>query len=275
MQIRRQDVQETRMNRRITLASILVMTLMAFATHGQEPSIDTSEMDDRDPVVLGILKEAADYLAAADTFAFRGETAFDAVQDDGTKVEFGGSSRVLIARPDRLKLKTQKRDGKKNLLVFDGENIWAYSANHNVYATTAQPGDIDESLDFSIAVLRMKAPLADLVSPNLYETMTDGLLGAIYVDEAVVAGVESHHLLITNDYVDVQLWVAQGDKPLIQRIVITYREEEGQPQFRAHFLDWDMSPGNVDGDLKFSPPEDAEKIRFHVPASGMETEDAS
>ena len=263
------------MNLRTTLVTGSVTALLAFAAHGQETSVDTSEMDELDPVVLGILKDAADYLTSTDTFAFRGETAFDAIQDDGTKVEFGGSSRVLIARPDRLRLETQKRDGTKRLMVFDGDNMWAYSKEHNVYATTTQPGDIDESLDFSIAVLRMKAPLADLVSPRFYQTMTDGLVGAIYVDQSVVAGVKSHHLLISNDYVDVQLWVAEGDKPLIQRIVITYREEEGQPQYRAHFLDWDMSPGNVDEKLRFSPPEDAERIRFHIPASGTATEDAS
>ena len=263
------------MNLRITLVSISVTSLMAFAAYSQETSVDTSELDEVDPVVLGILKDAADYLTASETFTFKGETAFDAIQDDGTKVEFGGSSRALIARPDRLRLEVQKRGGQRRIMVFDGDNMWAYSKNHNVYATTAQPGDIDESLDFSIAVLRMKAPLADLVSPRLYETMTDGLVGAIYVDEAVVAGVKSHHLLISNDYVDVQLWVAEGDKPLIQRIVITYREEEGQPQFRAHFLDWNTSPANVDKGLKFSPPEDAERIRFHIPASSSAAEDAS
>lgn len=160
-------------------------------------------------------------------------------------------------------------------MVFDGDNIWAYSKDNNVYATTAQPGDIDESLDFSISVLRIKAPLADIVSPQLYETMTDGLIGAIYVGESVVAGVESHHLLIGNDYVDVQLWVAEGDKPLIQRIIITYKEEEGDPQFRAQFFDWNVSPTDVDKRLKFSPPEDAERIRFHIPASGSAAEDAS
>jgi hypothetical protein len=263
------------MDLRTALVTGSVAALMAFAAYGQENSVDTSELDEIDPVVLGILKDAADYLTGSKAFAFRGETAFDAVQDDGTKVEFGGSSHALIARPDRLRLETQKRDGTKRLMVFDGDNMWAYSEDHNVYATTTQPGDIDESLDFSIAVLRMKAPLADLVSPQLYETMTDGLVGAIYVDQSVVAGVASHHLLISNDYVDVQLWVAEGDKPLIQRIVITYREEEGQPQYRAHFLDWDMSPGNVDEKLRFSPPEDAERIRFHIPASGTETEEAS
>ena len=263
------------MNLRTTLVTGSVTALLAFAAHGQENRVDTSDLDELDPVVLGILKDAADYLTSTDTFAFRGETAFDAIQDDGTKVEFGGSSRVLIARPDRLRLETQKRDGTKRLMVFDGDNMWAYSKEHNVYATTTQPGDIDESLDFSIAVLRMKAPLADLVSPRFYQTMTDGLVGAIYVDQSVVAGVKSHHLLISNDYVDVQLWVAQGDKPLIQRIVITYREEEGQPQYRAHFLDWDMSPGNVDEAVRFSPPEDAERIRFHIPASGSDQGDAS
>ncbi|MGI9264570.1 MAG: DUF2092 domain-containing protein [Gammaproteobacteria bacterium] len=263
------------MKLRTQLATTAVAVLLASTTHAQEASVDTSEMDEIDPVVLGILKQAADFLVAEKTFGFKSETSYDAIQEDGTSVEFGGSRRVLVARPDRLRIETQKRSGDKGLLLFDGENMWGYSPEQKAYATTAQVGDLDESLDFTVSVLRIKAPLADLLSPQLYETMTDGLVGALYVGQSVVMGTPSHHLLISNDYVDVQLWVAEGDQPLIQRIVITYREEQGQPQFRAQFLKWEMSPGNVESELKFSPPEDSERIRFHVPASAADEEDAS
>ena len=63
--------------------------------------------------------------------------------------------------------------------------------------------------------------------------------------------------------------------PLIQRIVITYKEEEGQPQFRAQFLEWDMEPDDIEKKLNFTPPEGAEKVRFHVSEPATETGDAS
>jgi hypothetical protein len=113
------------------------------------------------------------------------------------------------------------------------------------------------------------------VSPDLYSILTNELEEAVYVDQAVVAGVPTHHLLLRKDYVDAQIWIASADQPLIQRIVITYKEEEGQPQFRAQFLEWHMEPGDLDEKLSFTPPDDAERVRFHISEPASETEDAS
>ena len=184
--------------RTILLASVLAVAGATLASAQEEPAADT----ELDPVVLGILKESTDFLAAADSFGFHSETNYDAVQDSGATVEFGSARKVLVERPNRMRVETVKRDGASNVLVLDGKNLWAWSEDHNVYATTAQVGDIDESIDFVISVLRVKAPLGDLVSPDLYSILTNELEEAIYVDQAVVTGVHTHHLLLRKDYVD-------------------------------------------------------------------------
>jgi hypothetical protein len=58
------------------------------------------------------------------------------------------------------------------------------------------------------------------------------------------------------------VWVAQGDKPLLQRLIITYKREEGEPQRWAQFRDWNLSPDVPDSVFAFTPPEGAEKIPF-------------
>ena len=65
--------------------------------------------------------------------------------------------------------------------------------------------------------------------------------------------------------VDVQLWVDQGAIPLLRRVVITYRNDPGQPQFRADFLDWNLRPETVDADFTLTPPAGAEEILFLAP----------
>jgi hypothetical protein len=60
----------------------------------------------------------------------------------------------------------------------------------------------------------------------------------------------------------VQLWIAQGDEPLLQRMLITYKRAEGQPQFRAQFKEWNLSPEVSDATFAFSPAEGAVKIAF-------------
>ena len=58
------------------------------------------------------------------------------------------------------------------------------------------------------------------------------------------------------------LWVAQGDRPLPCRLVITYKAAGGQPQCWGQCSDWNVS-ADVSGDqFAFTPPEDAARIAF-------------
>jgi hypothetical protein len=55
--------------------------------------------------------------------------------------------------------------------------------------------------------------------------------------------VPCDHLAVrTAGGVDFQVWIAQGDEPLPRRIVITYKDENGQPQFWADFSNWNLAP---------------------------------
>ena len=254
------------------------MLLVLFGLAGQSALAQEDETASTalEPEALAVLKSMADYLVASETFSYSSVSGYDVVQDSGIKVEFGKSTRLLVGRPDRLRMESQRRDGLRSVMVFDGENLWAYSPDHHVYATTPQPGLLDESVDFVVAELRVKAQMTDLISPKLYETVSSGLTRALYLGETVLAGIDCHHLLMSNDYADFQLWVRTGDEPLLRRIVITYREEEGQPQFRASFLEWDMSPDDAATAFEFTPPEDAERVRFYIPGpQDVLAEDAS
>lgn len=255
----------------------VAMILIATGVQAEASGATTDSAGEIDAEAMDALKELADYLGSTDTFSFHAEYSFDVVQDSGAKVEFGSSRHTLVSRPNKMRVESQRRDGLKSVVIFDGDNIWAFAPEPNVYAQADQPGDLDESIDFAAAELRMKAPMAELVSPDLYQTLQTNLTHALYLGETVVAGVQSEHLLLSNDYADFQMWIATGDQPLLQRVVITYREEPGEPQFRAQFLDWDMSPTDTTGKFSFQPPDGAERVRFYVsaPPTDLDKEDAS
>jgi hypothetical protein len=253
-------------------AGVLSMILAAAAqAEAASPAVDAGTGDNAgNPAIeakaLEIFKRMADYLAAAQEFSYHSESSYDVVQPSGIKVEFGGSRDVLVARPNRLRTDAERRDGQRGVLVFDGETIWATDPDENVYARAAQPGDLNDSLDFAVVELRIKAPHADLLVPDLYEQTTANLTMALDLGEQVLDGVVCDHLLMSNDYTDFQLWITTGDQPVPKRIVITYRQEPGEQQYRAQFRDWNMAPADVHARLDFKPPDGAEQIRFYVPA---------
>src|SRR5258707_1230218 len=64
-----------------------------------------------------------------------------------------------------------------------------------------------------------------------------------YVETTGILGAPAHHLVGRTDSVNFQVWIADGDQALPQRIVLTYPEAPGQPEFRAQFSAWNLAPG--------------------------------
>jgi len=232
-----------------------------------EEIIEIAQATDIEEEALFIVKAMSEVLAAANDFDYQIETAFDVVQQSGTKIEFGASRQIQVSRPARMRMEVQQRDGTRSEVVFDGENIWAYVPEQNVYAKTEQHGDLIEAIEYAVDELGMEAPLQSLVSADFYETVLDsGLTRALWLEDSVVAGVPCDHLLLSNDYTDFQLWISQADEPVLQRVVITYRHSPGEPQFQAQFIEWNFSPERKKGQFKFAPPEGSNQVRFYVPA---------
>jgi hypothetical protein len=76
-----------------------------------------------------------------------------------------------------------------------------------------------------------------------------------YVELTNIAGKPADHLAVRTADTDFQIWLAQGEQPLPLRVVITYKKEVGQPQFRANLSDWNLAPKIDEAALAFSPPQ--------------------
>ena len=88
-------------------------------------------------------------------------------------------------------------------------------------------------------------------------------VSADYVETTTITDVPCDHLAVrTNRGVDFQVWVAQGNEPLPRRVVITYKDATGQPQFWADLSNWNLAPEVSDELFTFTPPEGADRIQF-------------
>ena len=190
------------------------------------------------------------------------DMGFDAVQEYGQKIEFGETRNIALRRPDHLRIDATKRDGSKSELIFDGKEIALLFMKENVYATVGGPGTVDEAIAYFVNALDMRLPLAEMLSSKISQELPKQVLEAAYVEQSHIAGVPCDHVAFRGDQADLQMWIAQGDKPLPRRVVITYRREDGRPQFWAQFSDWNLAPEVPDSLFAFKPPEGAMKIVF-------------
>lgn len=214
-----------------------------------------------------ILKRMAEFLAKTQQFSVNLNDSFDVVQDSGQKIEFGESRKIIISRPNGLRVDLEESNGEKHTVVYDGKEITIFSPTENVYAQASKPGGIDEAVMYFLKDLHMRLPLAALLLsrfPTEVESRTQSL---DYVEKTVIDGASTHHLAGRTETVDYQVWIAEGAQPLPVRIVLTYKNSEGMPEFRAQFSDWNLSPKVQDSQFAFTPPEGSRKIAFQAQLS--------
>jgi len=248
-------------------AGAAALVLAAGLAHAQQPAPvkkapAATAVTESQAQANAILMRMADFLGGAQRFSVSVRAGYDAVQNSGQKIEFGEMRKVTLSRPDRLRMEGERSDGVKTLTVFNGKEIVLIDAASNVYATAPQPGGLDDTIFHFVKDLGMRLPLAVLLVSQLPAELKDRVRLVDYVEKTNIHGSTSHHLAARTDMVDFQIWVADGDTPLPQRVVITYKKTKGEPQFWAQFSDWNLAPAISDSTFLAKPPDGAQKVAF-------------
>lgn len=254
------------MNRAISIGLVWTFVALGGSAPAAEPQPPALAVE---PDALAAAKRAGDFLRAQDRFAFTADTAYEVVQDDGARLEFGGTRQYLVRRPDRVRVESRARSGEHRLLVLDGRQLTYAELDANVFARMdfGKPRDIDAVVDLLRDGLGLPLPLAELLRSDPREELTRDLVDAFVVGTETLADTPCDHVALRTDDTELQLWIAQGDEPLLQRIVITYRDEPGEPSFAADLHDWKLGKRSSDRDFRWDAPKDAQRIPFAVRAA--------
>jgi hypothetical protein len=220
-----------------------------------------------DEEALKILRKATDYLTSLERFRLKTATVMDVVQESGQKLQFGSTVEVTVKRPNRLFTSRILDDGNVRRFWYDGTTATMYDEKEKAYGKIPVSDTIDEMLDYLEEVIKNPRPLADLLYNDLSHLSELSVSGA-YVGKSYLEGMACDHLAFRGESVDWQVWVDRGEKPLIRKVVITYKELPGEPQFIAQLENWDIQPEITDSLFQFSIPEGAQQIRVVVLQKG-------
>ncbi len=213
-----------------------------------------------------LLMEMATTLAQARQFTVTISAKYDAVQKTGEKIEYSEQRKVTIQRPNHLRVEAQQSDGDKSCLIFDGKTITLFSKTENVYSLTNHPGNIDEAVLYAGGRMGIRIPLARMLVTSLPQELEKMVSEVEYVEKNIL-GAPLNHIAVRSDDVDMQLWI--GADKLPRRVVLTYKNAPGQPQFRADFSDWNPAPKVTPKTFTFTPPKNAEKILTLLPQARL------
>ena len=218
------------------------------------------------PKVEEILREMTNVLIGSSSFAFKAEVSLDEFHETGLKVQKSAIRTMAVRRPNHIATSVDGDWGDRSAW-YDGETISVLDQRHNIYSVIEAPESIDAALDFVADEYDIVLPLADFIRTDVYESLTSAAEFGTYVGLHSVDGVLCHHLALANDFLEWQIWVDAGERPLPRKMVITYKDEPGEPQFTARFLSWNLSPDFPDELFQFLPPENAQKMEAESMAS--------
>jgi len=214
-----------------------------------------------DQHALRILRDMGTFLSSAGAYSFEAELEYDAVMADGQKILYGARSRMWIRRPDRMRA-DYVGDERESRVVYNGRTITIHDLGRNVYASSEVPPSIDDALDWVFDQFGFSVPIADFVYADPGEVLLASVDGGHYAGRHAVDGVMCHHLVFTQELIDWQIWIEDGPQPVPRKLVVTYKNEPGSPQYIARIGSWDFEPRLSESFFEYRPPADAGAIEF-------------
>ena len=242
------------MTKRKQFVTIVLALLVAGTAIGaDEPTVE--------PRADMLLKRMGSVLAAAEEFTLTNTFTSDETVSTGEIVQLEGTVEIALRRPDGLRASINGDFGSKQYF-YDGSRMVFADGSHNTYAEAMVPSTIDGAMDEMWQTYGVKIPLVDFIVSDTYANLKENVESGYYAGIHQVNGVHCHHLVFTQAEIDWQIWIADGVLPLPQKLVITYKQEDGYPQYTALFSDWNLGPGLNDAVFNFAPPEGSIKIVF-------------
>jgi hypothetical protein len=218
--------------------------------------------NEKQPDGEAVLARMANYLAKLPAWSVTVHTSYDAVQSDGFKVEWNDIRTLTLKRPDRLRVESKRSDGVRSLVLFDGKTITSFDESARVYAQERHPGTVDDAVVYFVRDLGMRLPMALMLRDTFPAELQQRLEAVKYVERTETLGAPADHIAVKTATVDAQVWIAEGERPLPLRVVLTYKNSRSQPQFRAQFSDWNTDIKPEDDLFAFTPPAGVNRIPF-------------
>lgn len=247
----------------ILLSTFFLVLAIPVMARDAEPTDDAS-LSTVSPEAQVVLDRMTDYLQSLKSFSIQSNSTRDEVVEFGYKLQHNESSTTIVKKPDMLRSHVSG-DVRNRTFVYDGKNLVMYSPDDLVYTRTPAPNTLGKLIGGLINA-GIELPETDVLFHSENGSLAQDARGGVWVGETMIEGVACDHLAFRHAGTDWQIWVQQGSRPLMRKLVITTRFEVGDPQFQST-LHWDINP-KIDADtFKFSVPEGAVEIPFDYPAA--------
>jgi len=214
-----------------------------------------------DPAAVQTLKRMTDFVSGLKQFSAHTENTLEDQLDSGQRIDLDIAANVTVRRPNKLHA---ARAGERvsQDFYYDGKTLTLYNPSDKVYATEPAPATIEKMLDYAREDLGVIVPASDLVYRNAFGILMQDVTSAVVLGKVSIGGETCDHLAFGRPDVDFQIWIADGDRPLPCKYVVTDTSTPAQISTVTVMSDWNLAPKVPDTAFEFVPPEGVQAISF-------------
>jgi hypothetical protein len=208
----------------------------------------------------------------AEQFSFQVQTIRVYSDANNQPLHIFHTMKVVVHRPNRLLVDVTGDDGAHKL-IFDGKTAVLYSPMQKKYADIPVPeGTIAGMLQEAVGRLGVDFPLADFLTEAPSKAFLTGVTAGRVVNTVTIDGAPYDHLFFVQPPgIELELWLPKSEQSPPRRLIVTYRNLPGQPNFIAEFSDWNFNVHPSDADFTFQAPADATQVELKPLAASAAT----
>ncbi len=215
-----------------------------------------------DSVALYILDRTAATIQSQSSCSFVTTTSYDVWQEGIGYVKNTTEDRVWMKFPDKMKVNLWGDKGHRTL-YYNGNYFSYYSYGNNHYSWIPAKGTIVQAVDTINKTYGVEFPAADFFYPDFVNDLLNTGGNLIYLGISQVQGKPCYHIAGNDvDGTVFQFWLSQDEFFLPVKMVLTYKETTGQPQYEAIYSDWEINPVLSDAMFEFVPPPGSQLIKM-------------
>ncbi len=190
-----------------------------------------------DPQASEILQNMSYFLGSKNQYTFKAEIMFDQLINSNRKIQYSAEEKVYMKKNGNLTIEYVSDLGGYKLWFEEGKAT-ILELPTNLFSIATLPATIDQALKKLKEKYNFTPALSDLLFINTYRVLTAKVQSGGYFGTSKVYGVRCDHLAFVQQDIDWQIWIESGKRQIPRKLVITYKNLPGSPQFIAILRDW-------------------------------------
>ena len=205
------------------------------------------------------------YMKSLSQFYISGTASYDKVYQDNDKIQYLMDFDYYVKRPGEFQLNLDG-DLQNKQILFNGKSLTIYDEDKAAYATVETPPTIDAALDMAEKEYGLSLALLDVARSDFADALLQDVVKSAYVGKSSVGDIPCHSVAFAKKDRNVQLWIEDGERPFLRKVVITFKSNPAMPSWIVEISDWNLAPVLPEGWSTFVAKPGMKKISFLKPS---------